>query len=901
MYPEQMIKPMWRMVSPTSFLYMHYMPMNHSFGRSGVFSTFGAGGICYFTARSDLSMLFEDIRLARPTFMSLVPRICEMVYQHYQVELERRSAGTTDLEALERELLLETRNSVLGGRLLGCNFGSAPLAQELREFTEACLGFSMDDNYGATEISGVIRNKRLLRPPVIDYKLDDVPELGYFRTDKPHPRGELRIKTSAIMLGYFKRPEVTASVFDADGYYKTGDIMAEVGPDQLVYLDRRNNVLKLAQGEFVAISRLESLYTNAHPTIRQVYLYGTSERSYLVGVLVPNEDALSAMGISSDAKAIKAALREAIKEVARDEQLNAYEVPRDFIVEREAFSVDNGLLAGIGKYQRPKFKERYGSRLEQLYDEIAASQSNELQALRLNGRNAPVAETVVRAVKATLGIEDLDSSNSGSFVELGGDSLSALSCSALLEEIYEIEVPVGVINNPAGGLQQLISYVDRARSEGSRRPTAASVHGRGAKQIRASDLKLDAFLDAKTLDNARSVKPASKRTRTVLVTGANGYLGRFLCLEWLERMAAVNGRVVCIARGRDAAAARQRIASALDSGDTELKRHFDRLADRHCEFLAGDLGEPGLGLDSADWDRLAETVDLIVHPAALVNHVLPYAQLFGPNVVGTAELIRLAVTHRLKPINNVSTIAAAVTSAGGVIDEDEDVRAATSVRSLDGDRYADGYANSKWAGEVLLREAHDRFGLPVSVFRSDMILAHSKYVGQINVPDMFTRWIFSVVVTGLAPRSFYTGGSSKAHYDGLPVDFTAAAIAMLGTDSSSGYRTYHVVNPHNDGISMDTFIDWAIEAGYGIQRIEDYDDWYRRFETALRGLPDKQRQQSSLPLLHQLRRPMSASSGALASATRFEDGIRNLGKEIPHLSAAFIRKYLNDLRVLRLV
>ena len=901
MYPELMVKPTWRMVSPIPFFYMHYMPMNHAFGRSGVFSTLGSGGTCYFTAKTDLSLLFEDIRMARPTFMGIVPRICEMVYQHYQVELERRSSGAADLEALKRELLLQIRHSVLGGRLLSCNFGSAPLAPELREFMEACLGYSMDDHYGATEISGAIRNKRILRPPVIDYKLDDVPELGYFKTDKPYPRGELVIKTSSVMLGYYKRPDVTAAVFDKDGYYRTGDIMAEIGPDQLVYVDRRNNVLKLAQGEFVAVSRLESLYTNGHPAIRQVYLYGTSERSYLVGVIVPNEHALNERGIRADDKAIKSALREAIKEVARSEELNAYEVPRDFIVEREPFSVDNGLLAGIGKYQRPKFKERYGARLEKLYSDIASSQTNELQALRLRGRDGPVQETVARAVQATLGIEDVDLSNSCSFAELGGDSLSALSCSQLLEEIYGIEIPVSVINNPAGSLQQLTGYIERARSDAFQHPTVASVHGRGAAEIRASDLKLEKFIDAKTLQSAPTVEPPSNQIRTVLVTGANGYLGRFLCLEWLERVARVNGRVVCIARGRNAAAARQRIASAFDSGDAELKRHFEQLANKHIEFLAGDLGEPGLGLDQADWDRLARTVDLIVHPAALVNHVLPYPQLFGPNVAGTAELIRLAITHRLKPINNVSTVAAAMTPGGGVIDEDADVRAATPVRPLDSERYADGYANSKWAGEVLLREAHHQCGLPVSVFRSDMILAHSKYKGQINVPDMFTRWLFSIIVTGLAPRSFYAGGSVKPHYDGLPVDFTASSIATLGADALSGYRTYHVVNPHDDGISMDTFIDWAIEAGYGIQRIDDYDDWYHRFETALRGLPDRQRQHSSLPLLHQLRRPMPAGAGALASAVRFESDVRKHGKEIPHLCAAFIRKYLDDLRVLRLV
>ena len=107
MYPELMVKPVWRMASPLPLVHMHYMPMNHSFGRSGVFMTLGSGGTCYFTAKSDLSALFEDIRMARPSFMAIVPRICEMLYQQYQVELERRTPGAADLEALEAELLLE--------------------------------------------------------------------------------------------------------------------------------------------------------------------------------------------------------------------------------------------------------------------------------------------------------------------------------------------------------------------------------------------------------------------------------------------------------------------------------------------------------------------------------------------------------------------------------------------------------------------------------------------------------------------------------------------------------------------------------------------------------------------------------------------------------------------------
>ncbi|KIU37500.1 SDR family oxidoreductase, partial [Mycobacteroides immunogenum] len=81
-----------------------------------------------------------------------------------------------------------------------------------------------------------------------------------------------------------------------------------------------------------------------------------------------------------------------------------------------------------------------------------------------------------------------------------------------------------------------------------------------------------------------------------------------------------------------------------------LLSHFRSLAEKHLEVLAGDIGDPNLGLDAETWQRLADTVDVIVHPAALVNHVLPYNQLFGPNVVGTAEIIKLALTTTIKPI-----------------------------------------------------------------------------------------------------------------------------------------------------------------------------------------------------------------------------------------------------------
>lgn len=899
MIPEAAMKQPYLTVMNFPPIAVHYMPMNHSFGPTVIILALGNGGTCYFTS-ADLSDIFEDIRLVRPTSIILVPRLCEMLLGQFTQEFARRAPDSTDHEALRREILAEMRQERLGGRVVRMNFGSAPLSPALKTFIADLVGIPLDEAFGSTEASGILFNNRIARPPVIDYKLDDVPELGYFKTDRPHPRGELLVKSAVMMLGYFNQPELTGRIFDEDGYYRTGDIMAEIGPDQLVYVDRRNNVLKLAQAEFVAVERLEGLFFDGSPLIKQIFLYGTSLRSFLLAVIVPDLDVAREMGLGDDEKALRAAIREAIQQIAHEQELHSYEVPREFVIELEPFSPQNGLLTVSGKYARPSLTAHYAPRLEAMYDEIAARQNDELDRLRSEGAQGAVLDTVVSALRATLGLDEIDTTQDQGFSDFGGDSLAALNFSLLLGEIFGIEVPVGVITGPSTSLRSLARYIEQARSEAGARPTFASVHGAGSKTIRAADLALDRFFDAPTIAAGKSAAPPATEVKTVLVTGATGFLGRFLMLEWLERMAAVGGKVVAIVRGRDDADAYARLAAVFDSGDAQLKAHFARLAAGHLEVRNGDLADERMGLSEADWSELAGSVDLIVHPAAFVNHVLPYSQLFGPNVVGTAELIRLAVTGRLKPIINISSIAVTFLPGGSsLLDEDADVRAAYPVLDTEAAGYATGYGMSKWAGEVLLRNAHEEFGLPVAIFRCGMILAHSRYAGQLNLPDMFTRLLLSISLTGLAPATFYREGVKNPHYDGLPVDFMAQAISDLGSHTRSGIQTYHVVNPHTDGISMDTFVDWMSDAGQKISRIADYADWFDRFTNALKALPEHQRQRTSLPLLHNLQK--QERGHPLVPASRFQEGVRQRGLgqggEIPHVSADLIAKYLRDLEV----
>jgi fatty acid CoA ligase FadD9 len=198
------------------------------------------------------------------------------------------------------------------------------------------------------------------------------------------------------------------------------------------------------------------------------------------------------------------------------------------------------------------------------------------------------------------------------------------------------------------------------------------------------------------------------------------------------------------------------------------------------------------------------------------------------------------------------------------------------------------------------------------VFRCDMILADTTYAGQLNLPDMFTRLMLSLVATGVAPGSFYEldadGNRQRSHYDGLPVEFIAEAISTLSptaADEQAGFQTYHVMNPYDDGIGLDEYVDWLIDAGYSVQRVGDYGTWLQRFEGTLRGLPERQRQYSLLPLLHNYQQPDKPINGSMAPTDRFRTAVQEAkigpDKDIPHVSQPVIVKYITDLQLLGLL
>ena len=189
-------------------------------------------------------------------------------------------------------------------------------------------------------------------------------------------------------------------------------------------------------------------------------------------------------------------MSEALQRIARDAGLRSFEIPRDFLVETTPFTLENGLLTGIRKLARPQLKQYYGPELEQLYVDLADGQADVLRSLRQDGVHRPVLETVSRAASALLGAASADVARDAAFTDLGGDSLSALTFANLLDEIFDVDVPVGVIVSPASDLSAIASYIDTERNGGSRRPTFAAVHGHSAIEVYASELTLEKFIDA---------------------------------------------------------------------------------------------------------------------------------------------------------------------------------------------------------------------------------------------------------------------------------------------------------------------------------------------------------------------------------------------------------------------
>ncbi|WP_052385183.1 non-ribosomal peptide synthetase [Streptomyces sp. NRRL F-2890] len=257
--------------------------------------------------------------------------------------------------------------------------------------------------------------------------------------------------------------------------------------------------------------------------------------------------------------------------------------------------------------------------------------------------------------------------------------------------------------------------------------------------------------------------------RAVFLTGATGFLGAFLLRELLDRTPL---RVHCLVRARSAVDGIDRLRAALDAyglGDQDMER---------VTAHPGDLEEPHLGLAPAEFARLANTVDVILHNGARVNHFEPYQRLRASHVGGTTEILRLATTGAPKPVHHVSTCDTALPRIG--IPENIGEADRVTEREL----ALNGYVGAKWVSEGLLVLAAER-GLPIAVHRPSRILGDSR-TGAAGTDDAFWSLVRAMAVLRAAPADTELGVINA-----VPADWAAACVVRLLKEDRTG-PTYHL-------------------------------------------------------------------------------------------------------------
>lgn len=188
----------------------------------------------------------------------------------------------------------------LGGRIRALVTGGAPLATEVIEFLRIAFSCDVFEGYGQTETcaAGTITapgdySLGHVGPPFpcCEVKLIDVAEMSYLTSDKPFPRGEICFRGHNVFRQYYKDPQKTKETVDANGWCHTGDIGMFDAQGRTRIIDRKKNIFKLAQGEYISPERIENIYAN-NEFVAQAFVYGDSLQATLVAIIVPDEEVL---------------------------------------------------------------------------------------------------------------------------------------------------------------------------------------------------------------------------------------------------------------------------------------------------------------------------------------------------------------------------------------------------------------------------------------------------------------------------------------------------------------------------------------------------------------------------------------------------------------------------------
>nr|XP_043618685.1 long chain acyl-CoA synthetase 1-like [Erigeron canadensis] len=385
-------------------VYLSFLPLAHILDRVIEEYFFHKGASVGFY-HGDINALKDDMMELKPTFLAGVPRVLERIHEGvlkgleelnprrrkifdilYNYKLKWMKLGYKQKYAspLADMLAFSKIKNRLGGRIRCIVSGGAPLSPEVEEFLRVTSCAFVLQGYGLTETCGLaavgvpdeISMIGTVGPPFLytELRLEEVPEMGYDPLADP-PRGEICVRGKTPFAGYYKNPELTSEVMK-DGWFRTGDIGEILPNGSLKIIDRKKHLIKLSQGEYVALEHLEKLYA-INPIVEDIWVYGDSFKSALVAVVVLNQEHASkwadhnGYNVTFPDLCTLTQLHDYViselKSTAERNKLRGFEHVKAVIIEAETFEGEKGFLTPTLKKKRDRLQDNYKIQIDNAY------------------------------------------------------------------------------------------------------------------------------------------------------------------------------------------------------------------------------------------------------------------------------------------------------------------------------------------------------------------------------------------------------------------------------------------------------------------------------------------------------------------------------------------------------
>ncbi len=308
-------------------VFLSVLPMHHTYETTIQISILVIGStICI---NNSIKYVMRNLKRFKPTAMVLVPLFLQTMYKRISDEIKKKGKEKTISAAVKltgglRKVKVDLRRTVfaeiingLGGRMKNIICGGAPLDCELiKRFEE--FGINVYQGYGITECSPLVA----VNPYTwVKYESIGLPvkccEVKILKTEngeetraKTGEHGEIAVRGSNVMLGYYNAPEATKEVFTADGFFRTGDI-GYLDEDGFLYITgRKKNLIILANGKNVYPEEIEEYLLRLDCVKDCVVLARNNEldEPVITAVILPEDELLELDDASLQAKVKEAVM-----------------------------------------------------------------------------------------------------------------------------------------------------------------------------------------------------------------------------------------------------------------------------------------------------------------------------------------------------------------------------------------------------------------------------------------------------------------------------------------------------------------------------------------------------------------------------------------------------------------